>query len=66
MLGDTALLGIYSLLVGVKSKKFSKVEHLLEILNKENYSLIFTSWLYFDKGDATIRIATNSCPKPGI
>lgn len=39
-----------SLLVGGKSKSFSKFEYLLEFLNKENYDFHFTSWLHFDKG----------------
>lgn len=41
------------LIVGGKSKSFSKFEYLLEFLNKENYDFNFTSWLCFDKGDAT-------------
>lgn len=53
------------LLVGGKSKSFSKFEYLLEFLNKENYDSNFTSWLCFDKGDATEGIATSSFPKPG-
>ena len=48
-----------SLLVGGKSKSFSKFEYLLEFLNKENYDFNFTSWLRFDKGDATKSTATN-------
>jgi len=64
---DTGLHLLYiriytSLLVGGKSESFSKFEYLLEFLNKENYDFNFTSWLCFDKGDATKSRATNSCP----
>lgn len=54
------------LLVGGKSKSLSKFEYLLEFLNKENHNLNFTSWLCFDKGDATQSTATNSCPSQGL
>lgn len=65
-LNDTGLLDTYISFSGREEQNFSTFECLLEVLNKENYDFNFTSWLRLDKGDATKRTATNSCPAPGI
>lgn len=51
---------------GREEQQLCNVWVFIRILNKENYDSNFTSWLCFDKGDATKSVATNSCPKPGI